>query len=103
MNICIGRTIDCLIKIYVHTEFIKFVKAVAKKPKWNQLFEFSLNVFTECSEFSVKIILYFRKNIQTYHLLCKRPRSYHSASKTQVTDRIYKLNPIHALVIYQIP
>ena len=33
----------------------------------------------------------------------KRPGCYHSASKTQVKDRIFKLTPIHASVIYQIP
>ena len=27
----------------------------------------------------------------------------HSASKTRVRDRIFKLTPIHASVIYQIP
>ena len=48
-------------------------------------------------------ILYFKKTIQTYHLLCKRPRCYHSANKTQVAERILILNPIHTSVIYQIP
>ena len=33
----------------------------------------------------------------------KRPVYYHSASKTHVRDRIFKLTPIHASVIYQIP
>ena len=39
----------------------------------------------------------------TSHLLCKRPGCYHSASKTHVRDRIFKLSPIHASVIYQFP
>ena len=32
-----------------------------------------------------------------------RPGCYHSTSKTQVRDRIFKLTLIHASVIYQIP
>ena len=36
------------------------------------------------------------------HLLCKRQGCYHSASKTHVTDRIFKLSPVHASMIYQI-
>ena len=35
------------------------------------------------------------------HLFCQRPRCYHSASKTHVRDRIFKLRPIHTSVIYQ--
>ena len=63
-------------------------------PERRETFEFSLNVFTEFSE-----ILYFKKIIRTCHLLCKRPRCYHSASKTEVTEKIFKLSPIHASVI----
>ena len=37
------------------------------------------------------------------HIVCKRPGCYHSTSKTRVRDRIFKLNPIYASVIYQIP
>ena len=60
--------------------------------------------FTEFARILHKIyILYFQKIIQTCHLLCKRPRCYHSASKTQVAERIFKLSPVHALVIYLIP
>ena len=50
-----------------------------------------LNVFTE-----------FSKRVRTYHLLCKRPGWYDTASKTHVTDGIFKLTPIHASVIYLI-
>ena len=39
---------------------------------------------------------------RTCHLLCKRPGCHHSTSKTHVRDRIFKLSPIHASVIYQI-
>ena len=45
---------------------------------------------------------YFQKIIWTCHLLCERPRCYHSTSKTQVAERIFKLRPIYASVIYQI-
>ena len=34
---------------------------------------------------------------------CKRPGCYNSVSKTHVRDRIIKMTPIHASVIYQIP
>ena len=40
--------------------------------------------------------------IRDCYLLCKRPSCCHSASKTQA-DRIFKLSPVHASVIYQIP
>ena len=43
-----------------------------------------------------------KKVIRTRSLLRKRSRCYHSASKTQVTDRISKLTHIHASVIFQI-
>ena len=48
-------------------------------------------------------ILYFKNIIQTCHLLCERPRCYHSANTTQVARRTLKFSLIHALVIYQIP
>ena len=38
----------------------------------------------------------------TQHLLCKRPGCCHSASKIHVRERIFRLNPIYAQVIYQI-
>ena len=38
----------------------------------------------------------------TWNLLCSILQFYFSASKTQVTDRIFKLIPIHATVICQI-
>ena len=62
--------------------------------------EIFLNVFPDFSEFSDKNR---GSNLSPSHLLCKRPRCYHSISKTQVADRIFKLGPIHASVIYQIP
>ena len=64
-------------------------------------------VFSECFHWILWIlwqkILYFKKIIQTCHLLCERPRCYHSANTTQVARRILKFSLIHALVIYQIP
>ena len=61
--------------------------------------DFSLNVFTEFSDKNYYIL---KNTIQTCQLLCKRPKCYHIASKTQVTEGIFKLSPIHALLIYQI-
>ena len=52
---------------------------------------------------SDKNICHYSKRALTFHLLRKRPGCYHSASKTHVRDRIIKLIPIHASVIYQIP
>ena len=43
------------------------------------------------------------KRAWTCHLLCKRPGCYCCISDTNIIDRIFKLIPIHALVIYQIP
>ena len=65
--------------------------------------EFFLNVFTEFAEFSDKNSCHHSKGIQTCHLLCKRLGCYHSTSKTRLRDRIFKLSPIHASVIYQFP
>ena len=65
--------------------------------------EFSLNVFTEFAEVSDKNICHYSKGVQTCHHLCKRPAGYQNARKTHVRDRIFKLSPIHASVIYQIP
>ena len=42
-------------------------------------------------------------NLPPSHLLCETQGCYHSSSKTHVRDRILKLIPIHASVIYQIP
>ena len=66
---------------------------------WMLTLEFFLNVFIE---FSDKDICHYSKRTQTCHLLCKRPGCYHSASKIHVRDRIFKLSPIHASLIYQI-
>ena len=48
-------------------------------------------------------VLYFKKTIRTCHFLCMRSGCYHSASKIQVRDGIFKLTLIHDSVIYQIP
>ena len=50
-----------------------------------------------------KNIGHCNKRARTCHLLCKSPGCYHSASKTRVRDRIFKMRQIHASVIYQIP
>ena len=74
--------------------------------------EFSLNAFTEFSEFSDKI-LYFLKKIpvlepiilceaRTHSLLCKRQRLYHCTTDTQLTEKTVKLILIHASVIFEI-
>ena len=43
------------------------------------------------------------KRVRTCYLLCKTPGYYHSTSKTHMSDQIFKLSPIRASVIYQIP
>ena len=65
-----------------------------------QAFEFSLNVF---AEFSDKNICHYSKMVWTGYLLCKRPGWYYNTGKTHARDRIFKLSPVHASVIYQIP
>ena len=55
--------------------------------------KFFLNVFTEFSEFNIKNICHYSKMARTSHLLCKRSVCYHSASKTQVAERIHPPPP----------
>ena len=64
----------------------------------------NIGVFPKCfTEFSDKNICHYSKRAQTCHLLCKKPACYHNTSKIHVKDRIFKLTPSHASVIYQIP
>ena len=68
--------------------------------------EFFLNVFTEFSKFSDEIFVITVKGLEPLpasHLLCWKPAWYHSAGKTHVRDRNFKLNPIHALMIISFP
>ena len=58
--------------------------------------EFSLNVFTDFAELSDKNICYYSKRAQ----MCHPATSY---TRNQVRERIFKLSPIHASMIYQIP
>ena len=58
-------------------------------------FEFSLNVHTEFVD--------WKNNIQTCNPLCQRPGCYHSASKTQITDGIFKLILLHNSVFIWFP
>ena len=48
-------------------------------------------------------ICHYSKRVRTCILLFERPGCYHRASKTHVRERIFKLTPIHASGIYQIP
>ena len=68
-----------------------------------ELFEFSLNVFTEFSEFNDKNICHYCKRVQICHLLCWRPGCYHSTSKTHVRDRIFILSLIHVQLFIRFP
>ena len=87
----------------VYGSFLIYIRKVLFWQVPNGVIRVFPKYFTEFAEFRDKnISLYFTKIIQTCHLLCKRPRYYYSASKTQVTERIFKLSPIHASVIYQI-
>ena len=60
-------------------------------------------MFSQNSMNSVTEKFVYSKRIRTCHLLCKRPGCYHSASKTHVRDRIFKLRPIHASLIISFP
>ena len=68
-----------------------------------RLLEFFLNVFTEFSESRDKNICHYSNRTRTCHFLWKRLGSYHSVNRTHVTDKIFKLSPIQASMIYQIP
>ena len=46
---------------------------------------------TESVEFFLQ-----KRCVRTPYLLCNKPACYHSTMKTQVTERIFKLSPIHA-------
>ena len=101
------KLIICLIEINVFLHFsadsapLGFSSA-GECHSFLKTIDFSLNVFTEFAEFSDKKYCILKSIIQTCQLLCKRPKCYNIASKTQVTEGIFKLSPIHALLIYQI-
>ena len=59
----------------------------------SDLMKFSLNVFTEFSEFSDK--MFVKRVIQTCSLLCKRPRCYHSARNSCFIDLSDSLNSLN--------
>ena len=63
--------------------------------------EFSLNVFTEFTEFSDKNIIILKKDCWA-RTLCEKQRLYHCATDTQLTEKRVKLILIHASVIPQI-
>ena len=52
---------------------------------------------------SVTKICHYSKRARTCHLLCNRPEYYHNTSKTHVRDRIFRLSPIHASMIFRFP
>ena len=58
-----------------------------------EILEFSLNVFTEFAEF----------NENKYYILKEYYLNLPSLVLESRRDRIFKLSPIHASVIYQIP
>ena len=70
-----------------------------------QIIEFFLSVFTQFTEFSDKIICHYseKKEFKPPNSCVRDLGCYRSTSKTQVRDRMFKLTPIHASVIYQIP
>ena len=67
--------------------------------------EFSLNVFTKFAEFSDKIFVITVKGLKpdTQPPLALETRVLPQCQQDTCRDRIFKLSPIHALVIYQIP
>ena len=78
------------------------VKVYLFQKIYDPLIEFFLNVFSLNSLNSVTKIFVIKRT-RTCHLLCKRPGCDHSASKTHVRDRIFKLTLIHASVIIRFP
>ena len=60
-------------------------------------------VFPKCFHWTLRIQwlkIMVIKRIRTCHLLCYRPRCYHSTNMTQVTDMIFNSTLVHASVIY---
>ena len=76
---------------------VKWVDLHVSSFWFDSCWSFFLKGLTELTKISVT------KRAWTCHLLFKRSRCFHSTSKTSVRDRIFKLSPIHALVIYYIP
>ena len=76
------------------------VKMLHTDYKLRQTFEFSLNVFTELKNIFTAVK---GPKPATQPPLVQRPGCYHSTNKTNVRDRVLKMTPIHASVIYQIP
>ena len=73
---------------------------------WFQTFQNeNIGVFLKCFHWihwTEWRIFFVKKIIWPCYLLRKRPRCYHISNKTQVRDKILKLTPIHASMIYQI-
>ena len=86
---------DLQMKYWAYHQFVRIVKI-----KYSGIFP---KGFHWIQRIRWQNICHYSKRAQTCHLLCKRPGCYHSVSKTHVRERIFKLSPIHALVIYQIP
>ena len=57
--------------------------------------------FAEIVEYSDTKLVAFKRIIWTCNFLRSRPMSYHTATKSQVANRIFKLTPIHTSVISQ--
>ena len=66
-----------------------------------------VRILLECilvfTEFSDKNICYYSERARTCHLLCWNQGCYHFNSQTHVRNRIFKMTPILASLIYQIP
>ena len=63
---------------------------------------FFLNFSLNSAKSVTKILIITVKGLEP-GTFCARDPPHDSASKTHVRDTIFKLNPIHASVIYRIP
>ena len=102
MTICEARDILLLTKkSWKRTWFKVNTSATIQHNIWGEEAQEPLEIFLNVfSEFSDKKFYQYSKRVQTCSLLCKRSGCYHSTSKTQVRDKIFKLSPIHASLIY---
>ena len=83
--------------------YFMLVEAVEDFYVFTNMFDV-IGVFPKCFHWiQLQNICRYSQKVQTCHHLCKKPGCYHSANKTDVRDRIFKLSPIHVSVIYQIP
>ena len=94
---CLPHT-PCPVHTGIHTPCP--VYAGIDTPLWTEFLTHACKNITFLQLLLVKIFVITVKGLKSASLLCGRPGC---TSKTHVRDKIFKLSPTHASVIYQIP